>query len=385
MRTFSQFALRYKAERGEKRMRARDSYQLKQAGLSQLEESFFIIDRTAKIVLCHYSHDGKFSVPSHRNLVGQNIMTITALFPVEDLKTKISCALNTGQSLSGECYWKQKEGKWLSYKIKPLLHNNIVTGALVSFMDITEKKLLEQRLIYQEKMAEIGAMVAGIVHEINNPLDILVSGLDCLDLETSAEGKITCAATDIHQIREQALRISQIIKRLLTFFKDQPVDMLPLDLNAILENVLFALKHKHRHKDILFIKELDPSLPPVLGSKIDLERLFTNLLNNAIEAIPEKGVVEIESNLGNSTDRIQVKISDSGRGIPREVKEKIFEPFFSTKTSYSSLGLGLFFCSQIVKMHHGQIEIESELQKGTTVTVTLPCLKEPNQSNGGKQ
>lgn len=241
--------------------------------------------------------------------------------------------------------------------------------------DVTERRRMEKHLIQQEKLMAVGRFTAGIAHEINNPLDILLSKIECLQMEGISVNKLS---EDLNAIKNQVLRISQVTQALLSHSKGFVVDFVPLDVNLILESVLFTYKQRDQQKHIIIEKSYSNNLTNIMGDRFELEEVFTNILYNAVDAIPEKGKIVITSKMENK-NFVRVEFSDSGAGIAEENLGKVFDPFFTTKQPSGGTGLGLFICNKIIKSHRGSIKIKSQLGKGTITIISLPSAKKFNK------
>ncbi len=244
--------------------------------------------------------------------------------------------------------------------------------AIVSILrNITERKNLEKQMLQQEKLAAIGRVTAGVAHEINNPLDVLLSKIESIQIQGINSNEIS---EHLNDMKNQILRISRITQALLSHSKDIILDFVPLDINSVLESVLFMFRFRESEKSVLIETNFSKKLPNIMGDSFELEKVVTNILHNAIYAMPKKGKITITSKMVDK-DFIQVEFSDSGVGITEENLEKIFEPFFTTKESSEGTGLGLFLCNKIIKSHNGSIEVKSRVGKGTTIIITLPSAK----------
>jgi len=231
-----------------------------------------------------------------------------------------------------------------------------------------ELKSAQQLLIRAEKLSSIGRLAASIAHEINNPLTPIRINLDNM-LEDVQMGDSVDAKT-IEMTLESVDRIRRIVSRLLEFTvkrsTDNPDNQL-IDVDHIVEAVvaLVAKSFEHQKKQIV----LELGKPPlILGSKDGIEQVLLNLLLNASQAMQEGGKVTVQTSFDNGD--VVIKVRDNGHGIPDDLIENIFEPFVTTKEDGS--GLGLFVSYGIIQNHHGQIEVESKVNKGTLFTIRLP-------------
>jgi Amt family ammonium transporter len=233
------------------------------------------------------------------------------------------------------------------------------------YRDITTKKRLEEQLISMEKLASTGRLVASVAHEVNNPLAGIINYLHLLSEETEEDNKRKYLELAIKGCN----RIAGIVKRLLESHQQVFEGKTPHDVNISIRNVVNFLESRLRLSNINLVQELDANLPPVYCDPYQLEQVFTNLIVNASDAMPEGGDLKIKT--GIRKEWVKIDFSDTGYGIPEKDLGKIFEPFFSTKGG-AGTGLGLWVSYNIIKAHKGTIEIKSKEGKGTTVSIQLP-------------
>ena len=247
---------------------------------------------------------------------------------------------------------------------------------------LAEKERTQAQLVQSEKMASLGQLVAGVAHEINNPIGYIYANADHLEgylarlRQTCAQGDAAATAETLAQAekllqstREGARRAKEIVQGLRTFSYKDPTLRKPLDLREPLETSLMLLGHELKRGI-----ELERSLEdagPVLGNPGELSQVFTNILLNAIQAMGEKGRLEVA--VRREGDRVVARIGDTGSGIAAAALARVFEPFFTTKEVGQGTGLGLSIAYGIVKAHGGDIRVESEPGRGTTVAVSLPA------------
>lgn len=255
-----------------------------------------------------------------------------------------------------------------------------VVGTLRVAKDISRRKRLEQQIMQSERLAAAGKLAAGIAHEINNPIAVILSRIDCLHSEASQKGLSVGLLQDLQVIRHHAQNILRITNTLLTFTresfkpKDSFLTFRPVELNELLEKTALLLRHSLQQKELKLQFKSDPSLPPVWGDENALQQVFINLLSNALDATPTGGKITLAGRRRSlrTVHGVQVQVSDTGSGIPPEHLNRIFDLFFTTKEVGKGTGLGLSICHEIVKNHGGTIEVKSRWGKGSTFVVTLP-------------
>jgi len=245
----------------------------------------------------------------------------------------------------------------------------------------------QKQLIHSEKMASLGLLAAGVAHEINNPIGIIINRIECLKMENKNGDMPEKVIKDLDAMMHHAVRVSKIAGNLLSFSRESSHEFQSQDINKIIERVLTFLEASISSKGITMEKYLARRLPFVFGSSGGLEQVFLNIVHNAMDATESGGLIRIETKngiippspplgKGGEGGFVNVIISDTGDGIPHEYIEKIFDPFFTTKEIGKGTGLGLSISYGIVKEHGGEIKVDSEASKGTTFTVLLPVMAE---------
>lgn len=241
----------------------------------------------------------------------------------------------------------------------------------------------QQQLVRSEKLAALGQMAAGVAHEINNPLFVILSEAEMLLKDEHLNEDIKDASGIIV---EQAKRINKINERLLEFSGKRPFKQESLDINSVLEKSIALLTYQAKIEDIEIIKELEADLPRILGDNNQLQEAFLNVMLNAVQSKEKGGNLTIRTRKDKitkygtrKTDRFKlgtelviIEFTDTGKGMDKKTLSKIFDPFFSTKEK--GTGLGLSVCHGLIEDHNGIIEAHSKLGEGSTFIVKLPVL-----------
>jgi len=226
-----------------------------------------------------------------------------------------------------------------------------------------------QRIMESERLAVIGQLSANVAHELNNPLQGIVTYSHLL-LEDEESRSSTKAS--IEKIVGQANRCRDIVRGLLDFSRQRKPDKTFSNLNTVLRDCIALLENQAIFHNILITKDLQEDLPLVICDPSQIERVFINLIINAVEAMDDKGEITIQTKHVDDDDFVEVVITDNGHGINPEDFDRIFDPFFTTKDVGHGTGLGLAISFGIVKAHGGSISVESEVGKGTSFTIRLP-------------
>lgn len=229
----------------------------------------------------------------------------------------------------------------------------------------------QEQLIISERLAAVGQLSANLAHEINNPIGVILSRLEWLLLEAEEQGLPQQVVGDIQVIANHTERIAKTTKGLLSFSRQSPGHMLPLDLNSLIVETADWLKSQFLRKNIRFDLKLD-RMPRVFGNPEQLEQVLVNLFSNAKDAMAQGGVIIVRSKADTNNQMVQVEVRDSGSGILDEMKSRIFDPFFTTKEKGSGTGLGLSISYGIIENHGGSLKVASEPGNGSCFTMILP-------------
>ncbi|RMG68292.1 MAG: PAS domain S-box protein [Nitrospirae bacterium] len=315
-------------------------------------------------------------------LIGLNIATLEIEENQQLCKERIARLLS-GESLVFETVHRRKDGEKITLEVSSCaieFDNEIVIESF--FRDITEKKRLQNQLMHAQKMESVGTLAGGIAHDFNNILTSIL-GYTSLLVENKHIPQDVIAKLKI--IESAARRASNIVSKLLSFARKKGKEVVPLNLNSVIEDSL-TMTAKLIPDTITIKKELDPGLPIVVGDTTQLEQVIINLLINAKDAMPEGGEILIRTSSMEMTSRsldlyadikpgkyVKLEITDTGQGIPEEIQDRIFEPFYTTKEVGKGTGLGLAMVYGIIKDHDGYITLKSSPGKGTSFYIYLPA------------
>ncbi len=254
---------------------------------------------------------------------------------------------------------------WWLFPIE--IPNEEEKGILNMAYETTDRKLAEITLIEAERLTTIGRMAASLAHEINNPLQSVV-GCIGLAMETIKSGEDATEFMDVAM--EELIRTSQIVKRLRDMGRSEDVQKKPAQIENELEKVILLTKKQAEDQRIDIIFEIEEKLPEIFAAADQLRQVFLNLILNAMEAMPDGGSLKISISRSHHPDGVQIRFTDTGIGIHQEQMDKMFTAFHTNKQT--GLGLGLYISRRIILSHHGRIDVESEVGKGTTFTILLP-------------
>ena len=228
----------------------------------------------------------------------------------------------------------------------------------------------QAQLIQTEKLASVGQLAAGVAHEINNPLGTIVLYSHLLLRQLK---EMDPARDDIQFIIAEAERCKNIVGSLLNFARQGKLELGEVHAEALVEPIVAMLRRREEFERIDIVADVDPGLPPLHLDADQMKQVLINLAMNGCEAMPDGGTLRIMVGRAETPREIAIRVSDTGVGIPKENRGRLFTPFFTTKQIGKGTGLGLPIAYGIVKLHHGQISVESEPGRGSVFTVTIPA------------
>jgi signal transduction histidine kinase len=242
--------------------------------------------------------------------------------------------------------------------------------------DITDRVELEVQLSQADKLSSIGLLAAGVAHEVNTPLAVISSYTQMLSKQLQGDPQKSGL---LEKITRQTFRASEIVNNLLNFSRTSGSEVSDVDVNKVIADTLALLEHQFKVAKVEVENQLSPKLPAIQGNPGRLQQVFLNLFLNAKDAMAGGGKLRVATQNGDS---VSVSVSDTGSGIAPEYIQRIYDPFFTTKTSpregqARGTGLGLSVSYGIIQEHAGTIRVESSPGAGTTFTLDFPLSKKP--------
>jgi PAS domain S-box-containing protein len=265
--------------------------------------------------------------------------------------------------------------------------NDQIIGTLSSGEDITIRKRTEEELMRSEKLASLGQLAASVVHEVNNPLAGIMVYVKLLQKKCASQ-KIQSESTEgqLLKMEKELDRTTKIIRNLLDFARQSEPSMSPIDINKVIDSALLLVKNQINLENIILEKNFGNDLPSVLADVDKIQQVLINIILNAIQAMPDGGSLAISTSeapnilIGEEQkDTVRIDIKDTGIGIPKENLDKLFNPFFTTKEKGKGVGLGLSVVHGIVSKHEGKIDVDSEIEVGTTFSIYLEAVSEQEE------
>ena len=312
----------------------------------------------------------KVSGYASSELIGRNPKILRSGKHSKEFWTGVWQHIISGKVWVGRIENRRKDGNpfFTELVISPIVDSRgVIAGYLGAHRDITEQIILEQQLVRSQRMESIGTLAAGIAHEVGNPLTAISSLVQVIQRTSTDE----FAKEKLELINSQVNRIARIICELVDFSRPSTHIVKPTNINRVVKEALNIVQYGKKVKEITFALALDEELPEIRAVPDQIVQVFINILMNAIDSLEGRiGTITMQSR--KKGHAVEVMIHDTGKGIESSALEKIFEPFYTTKTTGQGTGLGLWVSYGIVKSFGGDIFVESVPEKGSTFTVSFP-------------
>jgi two-component system, NtrC family, sensor kinase len=352
-----------------------------EAIVDSLPLSLYAIDRNFEIVAWNRNRElGELGIP-RGSVLGKNIFRVLTRQKRELLENEFRRVFESGEIQRLEHTTASPNGEvkhWLISKIPMWIdQSGDVSHVIAIGEDITARVEANRAVARAEKLAAIGRLAAGVVHEINNPLATISACAEALESRVSGgEFQESAAVEDLREylglIRGEAFRCKTITNGLLDFSRTRATEHMAVDLADVISSAARLLSHQQRGDEVKIEVELPEDIPPVSGDAGQLQQAVIALATNAIDAMPEGGLLRIASRRDEGS--VFIEVSDTGVGIPQENITRIFEPFFTTKEIGKGTGLGLAVCYGILTEHGGSLDVQSTPGAGTIFTISLPAI-----------
>jgi two-component system NtrC family sensor kinase len=342
--------------------------------IDSLPVGLYVVDRDYRISVWNRKREAGMQGVSREDALGRTIFEILHRQPSSVLRREFDEVFATGrlQIFQMESRASGETRTFRISKIPMRLDDGPVTHVITVGEDITEWREAQERFSQAEKLAAVGTLAAGIMHEINNPLATIAACAESLELSEAAAASVPLR-DGLRLIQSEVRRCKGITDSLLDFSRPKSGDKALVDVNAAIDRTLFILKHHARFKKLTVALDLDRSIGAVvLANEEQLVQVFMSLLINAMDAMREQGTVALRTRWGTDAATVLAEVVDRGEGIRSADLPKIFEPFFTTKAPGRGTGLGLSICYAIIAEHGGRIEVDSTPGEGSVFRIVLP-------------
>ena len=345
--------------------------------VDSLPVGLYVIDRDYRIQAWNTKREVRERGVSRDDVLGREVFEVMSRQPRDLLKDEFDNVFATGEMEQMEI-GSTAFGELRHYRISKIpmrLHDDEITHVITIGEDITEWRNIQQQVSQTDKLAAIGQLAAGVMHEINNPLATIGACGEALQL------RLDELPASVRTVFEEYLRIigseldrcQDIVGGLLDFSNQKAQAKTSVSINTVVDDALFLIKHHDRFRRIHLVKRFEESLPDISANSKQLIQVFLALMINAIDAMEEQGTLTVSTGLNpDRTDEVMVEFADTGEGVALEELQKIFEPFYTTKETGRGSGLGLSICYGIVQQHRGRMVVDSQPGRGSTFRVFFP-------------
>ena len=362
--------------------RAREEHRrFTEAVLDALPVSLYVVDRDYRIVTWNrHRESGAQGIPRDIAL-GRNVFSVLSRYPEGQVRQEFERAFQTGEIERIEQRTSGEDGSTRHWLVSKVPMKDPETGDVSHVITVGEDVTARVEAMHAagraEKLAAVGRLAAGVVHEINNPLATISACAEALEQRVEEGAFESSPATDdlneyLGLIKSEAFRCKSITTGLLDFSRLRTGDRHMLDVGEILRSSAKLVSHQNRGNRIEIELDITDDLPPVKADGGQLQQAVIALATNAIDAMPEGGMLTFRAFA--QSKRVVVEIEDTGVGIPTADLSKVFEPFFTTKEVGKGTGLGLSVCYGIITDHGGRLNVRSAVGRGTTFTILLPSV-----------
>jgi two-component system NtrC family sensor kinase len=345
--------------------------------IDSLPVGLYVIDREYRIQVWNRKRELGTQGLRRSDVMGRPVFDVLTRQPASQLRAEFDRVFRSGELQQMEIEVRGETGAdarvYRISRIPMRLDGDLVTHVITIGEDVTEARQVQLKILQSEKLAAVGQLAAGVMHEINNPLATIGACVAAIDARLGESADATVREY-LEIIDKEVDRCTRIVDGLLDFSRPRDAaPKRPIGANELVEQTLFLLKHHHRFRRITVERLLTPQLPPVLANDEQMVQVLMALMLNGVDSMDEGGVLTIGTRLNPARpDEVAIEIKDTGHGIPAAVLPKIFEPFYTTKPPGRGTGLGLSICYGIVEQHRGRIEVDSEPGLGSSFRVYLP-------------
>ncbi|HET9276113.1 MAG TPA: ATP-binding protein [Gemmatimonadales bacterium] len=343
--------------------------------IDSLPVGLYVVDRDYRIQIWNRKRETGTQGLRRGDVVGRPVFEVLTRQTPGQLRTEFDRVFRAGEVQQADIEVDSR-GERRVYRISRIpmrLDGEAITHVITIGEDVTDAREVQQRILQSEKLAAIGQLAAGVMHEINNPLATI--GACVAAIEARLGGAADATVTEyLDIIDKEVQRCTSIVDGLLDF--SRPKEVKPkrsVSLNELVDQTLFLLKHHQRFKRLQVDRDYQEPLPAILANDEQMVQVLMALMLNAVDAMEDGGTLTLRTRRhGGKADEVVLEVQDTGAGIPEHDLGKIFEPFYTTKPPGRGTGLGLSICYGIVEQHLGRLEVDSTPGLGSTFRVFLP-------------
>src|SRR6058998_3701681 len=327
--------------------------------LDSLEDAMVVLNPEREVVFCNQTAEGL--------LEGELVGLVLADHPLAPVVAELFDARIERRNAAVKVRAADGQSRELAVSSYRIPDGNRAGGGVLALRNLEPVRAVQSLVTYSQKLAALGRLTSGVAHEVKNPLNAMRIHLELLKARLGAGQPAVRENLDV--IAQEIVRLDRVVQGFLKFVRPEEMRLAPVDVKALLSDVGRLMAPEAARAGTRIALDVAPALPPVSGDVELLQQACTNLVTNAIQALPNGGTVTLAARPG-ADGTIEVRVSDEGVGIPPEDVDRIFRLYYTTKPQGSGIGLSMVY--RIVQMHDGRIDVESVVGRGTVMIVTLP-------------
>ena len=343
--------------------------------IDSLPVGLYVIDRDYRIQVWNRKRETGTQGVRRSEVMGRQVFEVLTRQPAVQLRAEFDRVFRAGavQQMEIEVESPEDTRYYRISRIPMRLDADVITHVITIGEDVTESREVQLRILQSEKLAAVGQLAAGVMHEINNPLATIGACVAAIEARLGESADSTVREY-LEIIDKEVDRCTRIVDGLLDFSRPkEPAPKQATAVNALVDRTLFLLKHHQRFRRINVARDLAEDLPPALVNDEQMIQVLMALMLNGVDAMEDGGVLTVRTRQHpHRTDEVVIEVADTGHGIPAADLQKIFEPFYTTKPPGRGTGLGLSICYGLVEQHLGRLEVDSLPGLGSTFRVFLP-------------
>lgn len=335
--------------------------------LDSLEDAVIVLNARREVVFCNQAAEGLLG-QSPESADGALIGLLPGDHPLAPVVTELFDAGIERRNAAVKVRCPDGQARELAVSSYRIPDGERAGGGVLALRNLDPVRAVQSLVTYSQKLAALGRLTSGVAHEVKNPLNAMRIHLELLKARLGASQPAVRENVDV--IAQEIVRLDRVVQGFLKFVRPEEVRLAPVDVKALLSDVARLIAPEAARAGARITEDVVPDLPPVSGDAELLQQALTNLVTNAIQAMPKGGTVTLAARRGPD-GAVEIRVADEGIGILPQDLEKVFRLYYTTKAQGSGIGLSMVY--RIVQMHDGRIDVESEVDRGTAMVLTLPA------------
>ena len=327
--------------------------------LDSLEDAVVVLNSKREVVFCNQTAEGL--------LEGELVGLVPADHPLAPVVAELFDAGIERRNAAVKVRAADGQSRELAVSSYRIPDGNRAGGGVLALRNLEPVRAVQSLVTYSQKLAALGRLTSGVAHEVKNPLNAMRIHLELLKARLG--GSQPTVRENLDVIAQEIVRLDRVVQGFLKFVRPEEIRLAPVEVGALLSEVTRLMAPEAVRAGARIAEDVVPDLPPVAGDAELLQQALTNLVTNAIQAMPKGGTVTLGARIGPD-GAVEIRVADEGVGIPAQDLERIFRLYYTTKPQGSGIGLSMVY--RIVQMHDGRIDVESEVDRGTVMVLTLP-------------